>query len=77
MTGLDIRVRRVRAELRQADVAAAAGLSRQRISALEHRKHLSPGAAKRLVDAIDRAARGWLAAPGELVEFPPTVEAEA
>lgn len=69
MTGLDLKLHRIRHRLRQVDVAAAAGLSRQRISALEQRRRLTDSAAARLVAAIDTAVPGMGATPGTLIDF--------
>lgn len=56
MSGMDLRVARIRLRLRQADVAIVAGVSRQRVSGLERQRQVSQAAADRLLQAIERAA---------------------
>lgn len=56
LTGRDLAAERVRAGLRQADVAAAAGFSRGRASQLEALRLVTDAAAERYLDAI-RATR--------------------
>jgi len=56
MTGIELRIARIRRQLRQADVAAAAGISRQRIGALERGSRVTPTSADLVTRAIEIAA---------------------
>lgn len=56
-SGRDLAAERVRAGLRQEDVAAHAGISRTRVGQLEALRSVTWRAAARYYDAVDRASR--------------------
>lgn len=54
MSGIDLRVERVRLRLRQEDVALAAGVSRQRIAHLESLDRVPPAQVRRYLSALEQ-----------------------
>jgi transcriptional regulator with XRE-family HTH domain len=51
-TGRTLAARRVKAEVLMREVASAMGVSKSRISSIEHADHVTPAAAQRFLDAV-------------------------
>jgi DNA-binding transcriptional regulator YiaG len=56
VSGLDLRVERVKRELRGVDVAARMGVSHQRVYQLEQMRRVPPELAERYLKALEASA---------------------